>query len=218
MGECGAVPRYSPKLKKVVEPFLDWDQECWWEPGTDNTCGQPFAWQVGSLARDYDHQYGYSRIGCNLRLKAAVGIPKLKKPGSYVRRRRQPFAYLRTAVEPLSDRLILPEATPGSDRTWFGFPITIHGRALISRDAVTGRLNVRGIATRLLLVGRLTRQAAYCGVPFRGVGHLRNADRITRDALKDRVIPGLVRERLNYVIEEVTRSTSRSWAFVGAGS
>lgn len=140
------------------------------------------------------------------------------KLDGFVSRRRENFAYLSAELEPLSERLVLPEATPGSDPSWFGFPITIRDGAGFSREAVTGWLESRGIGTRLLFGGNLTRQPAYQGVPFRIVGDLPNADRIMRDTFWVGVFPGLDRQHLDYIVAETSRATERSMPVVGAWS
>jgi CDP-4-dehydro-6-deoxyglucose reductase, E1 len=210
MGEGGAVLTGNPVLKKIVESFRDWGRDCWCDPGKDNTCGKRFSWQLGSLPYGYDHKYSYSRIGYNLKLtdmQAAVGVAQLKKLSGFGARRRENFAYLRAALEPLSDKLILPEATPGSDPSWFGFPITIRSGVGFSRNDVTGWLESRGIKTRLLFGGNLTRQPAYRDVPFRVVGDLANADRIMNDTLWLGVYPGLDQAMLDYVAQELGKAT-----------
>jgi CDP-6-deoxy-D-xylo-4-hexulose-3-dehydrase len=202
MGEGGAVLTSSPQLKKIIESFRDWGRDCWCEPGDDNTCGKRFEWQLGTLPAGYDHKYSYSRIGYNLKLtdmQAAVGVAQLKKLDHFVARRRENFAYLRAALEPLGDVLILPEATPGSDPSWFGFPITLREGVGISRNAVIARLEASGIKTRLLFGGNLTRQPAYAAVPFRVVGDLTNADIIMNRTFWVGIFPGLDRPMLDYV-------------------
>jgi hypothetical protein len=216
MGEGGAVLTGSPPLKKIVESFRDWGRDCWCEPGEDNTCGKRFEWQLGTLPTGYDHKYSYSRIGYNLKLtdmQAAVGVAQLKKLDDFVARRRENFAYLHAALEPLADVLILPEATPGSDPSWFGFPITMRERVGISRNAVIAWLESRGIKTRLLFGGNLTRQPAYTSVPFRVVGDLKNADIIMNNTFWVGIFPGLDRPMLDYVavqMREATRSGGAS--------
>jgi CDP-6-deoxy-D-xylo-4-hexulose-3-dehydrase len=212
MGEGGAVLTGSPPLKKIVESFRDWGRDCWCEPGQDNTCGKRFEWQLGTLPTGYDHKYSYSRIGYNLKLtdmQAAVGVAQLKKLDHFVARRRDNFAYLHAALEPLADVLILPEATPGSDPSWFGFPITMREGVGISRNAVIAWLESRGVKTRLLFGGNLTRQPAYASVPFRVVGDLKNADIIMNNTFWVGIFPGLDRAMLDYVavqMREATRS------------
>jgi CDP-6-deoxy-D-xylo-4-hexulose-3-dehydrase len=210
MGEGGAVLTGSPPLKKIVESYRDWGRDCWCEPGEDNTCGKRFDWQLGTLPTGYDHKYSYSRIGYNLKLtdlQAAVGVAQLKKLDVFVARRRQNFAYLRSALGPLADVLILPEATAGSDPSWFGFPITVREGVGISRNAVIARLESRGIKTRLLFGGNLTRQPAYASVPFRVVGDLKQADTIMNSTFWVGIFPGLDRTMLDYVALQMQEAT-----------
>jgi CDP-4-dehydro-6-deoxyglucose reductase, E1 len=210
MGEGGAVLTGSPPLKKILESFRDWGRDCWCEPGDDNTCGKRFDWQLGTLPTGYDHKYSYSRIGYNLKLtdmQAAVGVAQLKKLGDFVARRRENFGYLRAALEPLGDVLILPEATAGSDPSWFGFPITVREGVGITRNAVIAWLESRGIKTRLLFGGNLTRQPAYASVPFRVVGDLKNADVIMNSTFWVGIYPGLNRPMLDYVALQMREAT-----------
>ena len=210
MGEGGAVLTGSPPLKKIIESFRDWGRDCWCEPGEDNTCGKRFEWQLGTLPTGYDHKYSYSRIGYNLKLtdmQAAIGVAQLKKLDDFVARRRENFAFLHAALQPLADVLILPEATPGSDPSWFGFPITVRDGVGVTRNAVTARLEARGIKTRLLFGGNLTRQPAYASVPFRVVGDLKNADTIMNDTFWVGIFPGLDRQRLQYLADELRKAT-----------
>ena len=202
MGEGGAVLTDNPKLKKLVESFRDWGRDCWCAPGEDNACGKRFGWRAGDLPAGYDHKYTFSRIGYNLKLtdlQAAVGMAQLRKLDGFVAMRRENFAYLRAALEPLTDAIILPEATEGSDPSWFGFPITIRPDARRKRDEVTAWLEARGIKTRLLFGGNLTRQPAYADVPFRVVGDLPNADLIMSTTFWVGTYPGLSRGMLAYV-------------------
>jgi CDP-6-deoxy-D-xylo-4-hexulose-3-dehydrase len=83
---------------------------------------------------------------------------------------------------------------------------------------VTGWLESHGIATRLLFGGNLTRQPAYQGVPSRIVGDLRNADRIMRDTFWVGVFPGLDRQRLEYVVAELSRAAEGPMTVARAGS
>ncbi len=142
-------------------------------------------------------------------MQAAVGVAQLKKLDDFVARRRDNFAYLRAALEPLADVLILPEATPGSDPSWFGFPITVRAGGRLSRNEMTGWLESRGIKTRLLFGGNLTRQPAYADVPFRVVGKLTVADQIMDSTFWIGTFPGIDRAMLDYVaaqIHEAARS------------
>lgn len=208
-GEGGAILASNPQLKKLVESFRDWGRDCWCEPGEDNACGRRFEWKLGSLPHGYDHKYSFSRIGYNLKmtdLQAAVGVAQLRKLDAFVERRRSNFAYLRAALEPLSDRVVLPEETKGGKASWFGFPITIRADAGVSRDDVISRLEARNVRTRLLFGGNLTRQPAYAGVPYRVAGSLTTADQIMNDTFWVGTFPGLSEAALDYVVEQIRHS------------
>ncbi len=203
MGEGGAVLTNSPPLKKIIESFRDWGRDCWCEPGEDNTCGKRFDWQLGDLPHGYDHKYTYSHIGYNLKvtdMQAAVGTAQLKKLPSFVDKRRRNFAHLEEGLRPLNEFLVLPEATPHSEPSWFGFPITVRPGGPFDRTALIARLESQRIATRLLFGGNLLRQPAYHSIDHRVVGDLKNADTIMNDTFWIGVFPGLEAQHLDHII------------------
>jgi CDP-6-deoxy-D-xylo-4-hexulose-3-dehydrase len=204
MGEGGAVLTSKVRLKPLIESFRDWGRDCWCEPGVDNTCGKRFGWQLGDLPCGYDHKYTYSHIGYNLKLtdmQAAVGVAQLRKLPDFVQRRRENYAYLRSSLESLEEFLILPEATPNSNPSWFGFPLTLRESAPVNRNEFVQHLESRKIATRLLFGGNLLRQPAYQQIECRVVGELRNADRITDGTFWVGIYPGLTKAHLDYMAE-----------------
>ena len=128
LGEGGAVLTDRPLLKKVVESFRDWGRDCWCEPGAENTCGQRFSCQHGSLPFGSDHKYVYSHLGYNLKatdMQAAIGLAQLDRLESFVATRRTNHAFLREALAPHADVLVLPDPTPGAEPCWFGFAVTV---------------------------------------------------------------------------------------------
>lgn len=219
MGEGGAVMTDKPALKKLLECFRDWGRDCWCPPGHDNTCGKRFCWQLGDLPEGYDHKYTYSHIGYNLKatdMQAAVGVAQLAKLPEFIRRRRENFATLTRLLADVQDRLILPEATPHSDPSWFGYPITLRDGCPVSRNDVIAHLEANKIGNRLLFGGNLLRQPAYQGIPHRVVGDLTNTDRVMHNTFWVGVFPGLTDEMLAFVAgtlkEAVSGSARRSLA------
>ncbi len=179
MGEGGAMLADSPVMKKIVESFRDWGRDCWCDPGKDDTCKNRFKWQLGKLPLGYDHKYTYSRIGYNLKLtdmQAAVGVAQLQKLPRFIETRRQNFLLLSNGFADLEEFFILPEATPNSEPSWFGFPMAVRPDAPFTRESLIEYLNIRKIGTRLLFGGNLTCQPAYRNSPFRIVGDLKNTD------------------------------------------
>jgi CDP-4-dehydro-6-deoxyglucose reductase, E1 len=95
----------------------------------------------------------------------------------------------------------LPEPTPNSDPSWFGFPILVKEDAPFSRNALIDALNSRKIATRTLFGGNLTRQPAYAGLNYRVASDLANSDRVMNQAFWIGVYPGLTDAMLNYIVD-----------------
>lgn len=208
MGEGGCVLTDRPLLKTLVESFRDWGRDCWCDPGKDNTCGKRFEWELGDLPCGYDHKYTYSHIGYNLKLtdpQAAVGVAQLAKLPEFIDARRKNFHYLYEALKPLEDVLMLPEATPGSEPSWFGFPIAVRPNAPFTREQLIRHLDSRRIGTRLLFGGNLIRQPAYQGVMFRTIGDLARTDFVMRNVFWIGVYPGLTAEMLAFVNSEIHR-------------
>ena len=206
MGEGGCVLVKSAPMKKIVESFRDWGRDCWCPPGNDNTCGRRFDWQLGELPYGYDHKYVYSHIGYNLKLtdmQAAVGVAQLKKLPDFIAARRHNFNRLYAGLKKFEEVLILPEATPNSNPSWFGFAITIRPGAPFSRLDLVQHIESRRIGTRLLFGGNLMRQPAYIGMPHRVVGPLTNADIITDNTFWLGVYPGLNDEMVDFMIATV---------------
>jgi CDP-4-dehydro-6-deoxyglucose reductase, E1 len=204
MGEGGCVMTDRPGLKTLAESFRDWGRDCWCDPGKDHTCGKRFCWQLGSLPEGYDHKYTYSHIGYNLKvtdMQAAVGVAQLQKLPSFISARRRNFAFLKDGLHDLRDHFILPEATLGSDPSWFGFPIAVRPGATLTRNGIVQALERERIQTRLLFAGNLLRQPAYAGIEHRVVGDLKNTDFVMNNVFWIGVYPGLDTARLDYVLD-----------------
>ncbi len=204
MGEGGCVLAEKPILKTIVESFRDWGRDCWCEPGKANTCGKRFDWQLGELPCGYDHKYTYSHIGYNLKMtdmQAAVGVSQLRKLPEFIAKRRANFQALYRGLKDLEEFFILPEPTPDSEPSWFGFPLAVRADAPFNRNQVVAFLESRKIATRLLFAGNLLRQPAYQGIKHRVVGSLQNTDFIMNQVFWVGVYPGITAEMLSYVLE-----------------
>ncbi len=205
-GEGGAVFTRNARLKRSVESFRDWGRDCWCMPGKDNTCGKRFDWQLGDLPAHYDHKYTYSHLGYNLKtsdLQGALLMAQMKKLPGFIAARRKNWAWLHEALSPWREYLLLPEATPNSEPSWFGFLITVQEGAPFSRAELVAWLESRKIATRMLFAGNMTRQPAFVGVEHRVVGGLKNTDRVMRDTFWIGVWPGLTSAMLEYVVGSI---------------
>ena len=213
MGEGGAVLTDKPNLQVLIESFRDWGRDCWCDPGKENTCGKRYDWQLGELPCGYDHKYTYSHIGYNLKatdMQAALGAAQIEKLPHFIERRKDNFRYLHSALKPLQDLLLLPEATPGSDPSWFGFPIAVRQDAPFTREDLIRSLDAKKIHTRLLFGGNLLRQPAYDGCEHRVIGSLPNTDFVMNRVFWLGVYPGLTKQMLDYVASAITDFISMS--------
>ncbi len=194
MGEGGAVCTSDPRLKKVVESFRDWGRDCWCAPGEDNTCGKRFGFQLGELPHGYDHKYTYARVGYNLKItdmQAAIGCAQIERLPEFVAARKRNFRIWMEELAGLEGKIILPEATPGSDPAWFGFPITLRPGKGPDREAVLRGLQAANVHTRNMFGGNLVRQPYFKEQRYRVSGDLSNSDRIMTDTFWVGLYPGL---------------------------
>ncbi|WP_431469978.1 lipopolysaccharide biosynthesis protein RfbH [Sphingosinithalassobacter sp. LHW66-3] len=206
MGEGGAVFTRDPLLKKLLESFRDWGRDCYCAPGCEDTCGARFSQQFGSLPYGYDHKYVYSHVGYNLKItdmQAACGVAQLERVDDFIAARRRNFDTLSARLTSLEDVFELPKATPRSNPSWFGFPITLKESAGVSRVDLIKFLDGHKIGTRLLFAGNLLRQPAYHGVNYRVVGGLENTDRIMNQTFWLGIYPGLNDSHFDFVGEKL---------------
>lgn len=218
MGEGGAVYTNDKLLDKIVRSFRDWGRDCWCVGGRDNTCKCRFSMKHGDLPKGYDHKYVYSHFGFNLKvtdMQAAIGCAQLKKLNTIVEARRNNFDVLRKGLEG-TPGLILPEATPNSRPSWFGFLITIKPDAGFSRNDLSGYLEEHKIQTRNLFAGNLLRHPAFnemreSGEGYRVVGRLENTDYVMENTFWIGVYPGMTQEMLEYMVDTIrTYCTSKA--------
>jgi CDP-6-deoxy-D-xylo-4-hexulose-3-dehydrase len=211
MGEGGAVFTNNPDLKRIAESFRDWGRDCYCAPGKDNTCGRRFSQQFGSLPEGYDHKYTYSHLGYNLKItdmQAACGLAQLEKAPLFIQQRKDHFAFLKERLASCEEFLILPEATPNSDPSWFGFPITLREDSPVSRVDLLQYLHQNRVGTRLLFAGNLTRQPYMVGRNYRVSGDLTNTDIVMNNTFWIGVQPALTEAMMEF-------SASKIEAFLG---
>ena len=205
MGEGGAVYTDNPLLNKIIRSFRDWGRDCVCPSGRDNLCGHRFDRQYGDLPLGYDHKYVYSHFGYNLKatdMQAAVGWAQLEKFPGFVVRRRHNFDRLKNALSGMEDKLILPEACENSIPSWFGFLITC--REGVDRNQVVQYVEGKGVQTRMLFAGNLTKHPCFDQLRrektgYRIVGDLSVTDRIMKDTFWVGVYPGMTDEMIDYM-------------------
>ena len=210
MGEGGAVFTNNAELKLIAESFRDWGRDCYCSPGKDNTCDKRFCWTKKELGGDlpdgYDHKYTYSHLGYNLKItdmQAACALAQMDRVEEFIAKRRANFAYLRNRLQSCADFLHLPEATPNSEPSWFGFPLVLKEGSGVKRTDLINFLEQNKIGTRLLFAGNLTKQPYMAGRDFRVSGDLTNTDIVMNQTFWLGTFPGLGEPQLDYMADKL---------------
>lgn len=204
MGEGGAVLINNRRLQMPALSFRDWGRDCYCETGCDNTCNKRYEWKLGDLPEGYDHKYIYSHIGFNLKvtdMQAAIGLSQLSKIDPFVAKRRENHKILYDLMKPLEEYFILPEKTPNSDPSWFGFMLSVRDPKRIDRNKLVRFLEGQKIGTRLFFGGNMIKQPAYKNIQKRIVGSLDNSDKAMNDSFWIGIWPGLGENHLTYNVE-----------------
>lgn len=211
MGEGGCVYTNHPLLARISKSMRDWGRDCVCPSGHDNFCGHRFDGQHGLLPKGYDHKYVYGHLGYNLKvtdLQAAIGCEQIKKMPSFIEARRHNWEYLRTKLQPLEDKLILPEPAPNSMPSWFGFLISLRTESGLKRHEIIRTLEAKNIQTRLLFSGNIIRHPCFDTLrgsnAYRVVGDLSVSDFITENTFWIGVYPGMSDAMLDYMAQSLT--------------
>ena len=216
MGEGGCVYTNNPVLNRLIKSFRDWGRDCVCPSGRDNFCGHRFEKQFGELPVGYDHKYGYSHFGYNLKvtdMQAAVGCEQLKKFPSFIERRRHNWQRLHDSLLPIQDKVILPEPCENSVPSWFGFLISVKPESNVSRYDVTTYVEERGVQTRLLFSGNLIKHPCFDQIrgtdAYRVVGDLTNTDFIMNNTFWVGVYPGMTDEMIDYMAKTIIEAVNQ---------
>ncbi len=210
MGEGGAVYTNNPLLNRIVRSLRDWGRDCICASGQDNLCGHRFDKQYGELPLGYDHKYVYSHFGYNLKatdMQAAIGCAQIVKFPSFVERRKHNFARLYASLsDAQTGSMILPKACEGSSPSWFGFLITLEDG--IDRNKVVPFIEAKGVQTRMLFAGNLTKHPCFDQMRaakegYRVIGDLPNTDRIMNQSFWVGVYPGMTDEMIDYMSKTI---------------
>ena len=214
-GEGGAVYTNNSLLNKIIKSFRDWGRDCSCPSGKDDTCGHRFTMKYGDLPLGYDHKYVYSHFGYNLKatdLQAAIGCAQIEKFPSFVEKRKHNHDRLLNNLQSAKDKLILPEPLAESDPSWFGFLITCEEG--VDKNKVVQYLENKGIQTRMLFAGNITRHPCFNemrekGEGYRVVGRLDNTDIVVERSFWVGVYPGMTDEMIDYMSRMIMQSIQR---------
>ncbi len=131
---------------------------------------------------EYDNLFIFDELGWNFEpseLSAAFGLVQLDKLNVNIARRKRNFEIICSHFAQYSQLFILPRTTEGVDTGWHMFPIIIRADSGIRRSLFQQWMESRGIDTRMVWTGNITRQPAFRDQAHRQpAGGLPNADRV----------------------------------------
>ena len=215
MGEGGAVYTNNPLLHRLILSYRDWGRDCVCPSGHDGVCGHRFDRKMGELPFGYDHKYTYSHFGYNLKvtdMQAAVGCEQLKKVPAFIERRKHNWERLHEALEPVTDKLILPEPAENSEPSWFGFLVSIKPESNLDRNKIIRYVEDHNVQTRLLFAGNLINHPAFDQIrgteAYRVVGSLEVTDFVMNNTFWVGVYPGMTDKMIDYVAQVIIEAVN----------
>ena len=130
-------------------------------------------------------------------------MAQLKKLPGFIAARRKNFNRLYEGLKKYEEFFILPQSTPKSEPSWFGFLLTVRPGSPFSRYDLVQFLESHRIGTRQLFGGNLLAQPAYQNIEHRVSGSLTNTDIVSNNSFWIGVFPGLTDEMIDYMIAVV---------------
>lgn len=174
-GEGGLAVTDNHQLANKITRLCSWGRDCYCKPGFDDSCGNRFGYSIDGIP--YDHKYVFSEpYASNIKpldVQGVIGNVQLDQEHIFTKRRKDNFDVVNWYLGDLGDLIHLPRSLTGADPAWFGYPVTLKKG---DRRQICLSLERKGIATRLLFAGNITRHPLFKGqshiIPF----PLKNSD------------------------------------------
>jgi CDP-4-dehydro-6-deoxyglucose reductase, E1 len=161
----------------------------------------------------YDNQFIFDELGWNFEpseMGAAFGLVQLAKLEENLARRRRHFDRYSEQLARHRDRFALPQQLDDLDTAWLGYPLMIEPEAGFERADLQEFLDRRGIDTRTIWTGNVTRQPMLGGVEVRvPPAGLPEADAVMERGVLLPLSHAIDDETLDVVIAEVEEFLTR---------
>jgi len=206
-GEGGMICTSFGDLHTDICKYVNWGRACWCRPGQDSTCGMRFDHTISDVP--YDHKYIFDVAGFNLKpleLCGVIGRVQLAKAERYKEIRARNFAILEEGLAGLDDFIIRPKSLPGAIPNWFGYAVTLKKG---NRKEICQRIEAKGVATRLVFGGNITRQPMFRGIEVIAPCGLEQSDIVMRDAFIVGCNHVISEEEAHYIAKTVKEEITR---------
>ena len=131
-----------------------------------------------------DPRFIFINLGYNLRateVQAVMGQVQLPKLKTFVKQRRENCAYYLQEFAKYSEFFDYQQETPGAESSWFGFGFTLKKGAPFKVADVTKFLNSKGIETRPIIAGNMSKHPVMAHYAHKVSGTLENSDNIMQN-------------------------------------
>lgn len=196
LGYGGMVMTDSEVIRDAIIVMRDWGRI-----GNDKEEFQKrFDFEIDGIP--YDSKFLYSRLGYNLKMNeaaAAFGLEQLKKLKKFLKIRNNNFQQLTSYFSKYQNWFYIPQLLDGAKTNWLAFPLTVKKKAPFKRYDFLKHMESKGIQTRVLFSGNITRHPVYKDIKFRVVGKLTNADEIMASSLLFGCHQALTKKDIRYV-------------------
>lgn len=180
LGFGGMVFTDSEKLRERMLVLRDWGRV-----GNDKEKFENrFNFSIDGIP--YDSKFLYTELGFNVKMNeagAAFGLVQLKRLSGFLKIRNHNFKKLKAYFKKYEKWFYLPYVLEEGKTNWLAFPLTVKSSAPFTRYDFLKYLESKGIQTRVLFSGNITRHPVYKKVNFRVSGSLKNADEIMSNSL-----------------------------------
>jgi CDP-6-deoxy-D-xylo-4-hexulose-3-dehydrase len=161
----------------------------------------------------YDNIFVFENIGYNFEpseIGAAYGCVQLDKLADYNARRKFAFRRYDDWFATQEERFVRPATTPDLESTWMLYPYMVGEEAGFTRTEAQEFLESRGVPTRVVWSGNITRQPGFASINRREPADgFPNADRVMASALMLPTHQALSSDDVGYVVEQLQALTER---------
>ncbi len=132
----------------------------------------------------FDERFLFADLGFNLRpteMQASVGSIQLTKLDGFVKNRQKIAKKLSYFFSNYEKQLSIQIPTPGSEHSWFGYPIILKEKSNIKVSVIRKFFEKEGIETRPIICGNIAKQPAIKNYKYKIRTKLSNSDNIMKN-------------------------------------
>lgn len=206
-GNGGAITYDKPEYGPIVKSLRSWGRACVCPiclVAIDSSYECPMRFAPKSKDFEgYDKRMMFTNIGYNsqiVEMQGAFAVAQMKKLPGFIKKRKENFNYIVSALRNYEEYLLLPKKTPGSDPAWFAVPLTVRPNAPFKRNEIVEFIEKHNIETRPFFASNVRKQPAYKDIDIKLIGKDTNTDLVKDNSFFIGCYPGLTQDMVDYII------------------